>query len=77
MAEAAKTIAIQDLAQAVTNGVLRALAAQAEFKAFLGKGGPGLIVHPIITAGGILYFGEAARFAGPQGISASGLKVTE
>jgi len=24
-----------------------------------------------------LYFGEAARFAGPQGISASGLRVTE
>lgn len=68
MAETTKSIAIQDLAQSVTTGVLRALAAQAEFRTLLGKGSPGLIVHPILTTGGIIYFGEAARFAGPQAV---------
>ena len=64
-----KSIALHDLAQSVTGGVLRALAAQAEFRVFLGKGGGGLIVQPIVTAGGILFFGDAGRFAGPQGLS--------
>ena len=58
----AKVIAIQDLAEAVSEGVLRAVAANAQFKAFLAKGGPGLVVRPIITAGGIFYFGDAGRF---------------
>ncbi|HKV45344.1 MAG TPA: hypothetical protein VJT32_11840 [bacterium] len=63
MAEA-KAIAVQDLAQSVTAAVLRALASQAEFKSLLGKSGPGLIAHPIVTVGGMIYFGEAGRFAG-------------
>jgi len=61
---ASQSIALQDLAQAVSDGVLRSIAANAQFKPFLAKDGPGLIVRPIITAGGIYYFGAAGRFAG-------------
>jgi hypothetical protein len=58
------SIALQDLAQAVSEGVLRSLAANEQFKHFLSTDGPGLIVRPYITAGGMLYFGAAGRFAG-------------
>ena len=68
---ASQSIALQDLAQAVSDGVLRSLAANAQFKSFLAKDGPGLIVRPIITAGGIYYFGAAGRFAS-GGVNAVG-----
>lgn len=60
---ASHSIPLEDLAQAVSDGVLRAISANAQFKTFLTKDGPGLIVRPIITAGGIYYFGAAGRFA--------------
>lgn len=63
MPPSGQTIPLQDLAQAVSEGVLRAVAANAQFKAFLTKDGPGLIVRPIITAGGIFYFGAAGKYA--------------
>lgn len=57
------SIAMQELAEAVSEGVLRAVAANAEYKQFLAKDGPGLIVRPYVTAGGMFYFGNAGRFA--------------
>ena len=63
MAQSERAIALQDLAQAVSEGVLRAVAANSQFKAFLSKEGPGLIVRPIITAGGMFYFGAAGKYA--------------
>ena len=52
-----------ELSQAVSDGVLRAVAANTQFKGFLAERGPGLIVRPIVTFGGMLYFGNAGRFA--------------
>jgi hypothetical protein len=63
---AGTSIGVQELAQAVSEGVLRAVAANSQFKGFFGKDGPGLIVNPIITAGGIYYFGRAAQFITPR-----------
>lgn len=70
-----KVVAIEDLAEAVSQGVLRAIAANAQFKTFVAKDGPGLIVRPIITAGGIFYFGAAGRFAGGA-VNAAGVVET-
>lgn len=58
-----KAVSLEDLAQAVSQGVLRAVAANAQFKQFLAKDGPGVVIRPIVTAGGIFYFGAAGRFA--------------
>ena len=63
MPTARGSIGIQDLAESVSEGVLRAVAANTEFKGFLDRNGPGLIVRPFITAGGMLYFGAAGKFA--------------
>ena len=63
---AGTSIGIQELSQAVSEGVLRAVAANSQFKSMFSKDGPGLIVNPIITCGGIYYFGQAAQFVGPR-----------
>jgi hypothetical protein len=70
-----KPIALEDLAQAVSEGVLRAIAANTQFKTFLSKDGPGLIVRPIVTAGGIYYFGAAGRFASGAVNAAGGIEA--
>jgi hypothetical protein len=72
MADSSKVISMQDLAQSVSEGVLRAIAANKDFKAFLAPNGPGLVVRPHVTAGGIYYFGAAAKFANASMESFSG-----
>lgn len=63
MSPAARSIGIEELAEAVSEGVLRAVAANAQFKTFLGKDGPGLVLRPFITAGGIIFLGASGRYA--------------